>query len=81
MNLALCHGLSKSKELVGFRENKSVILAYLVPRRSDASNIPKRKQKISKSTKTEHACVELNPTKQMSGPWCPLQSTKQCSEK
>ena len=35
----------------------------------------------NKDTKIEHACKELNPAKQMSGPWCPHQSTNQCSEK
>ena len=81
MNLALCHGSSKSKERVRFKESKSMIFMYLVQGRSKASNIHKRKQTYKNQAKTKHACRELDLAKQRSGPLCPHHSTNQSQKK
>ena len=68
MNLALFHGLTKSQEQVESIGNKSMNFIYQVQGRSNASDIYERNQRYQNKTKIKHACRELDPTKQTSGP-------------
>ena len=53
MNFTLCHGSSKRKEQVGFKENKSMIFMYLVQGESKTSDIYKRKQTYKKPSQKQ----------------------------
>ena len=50
-----------------FTRNNSMNFIDQVQGRSNTSEIYKRNQRYQNKTKTEHACRELDPTKQTSG--------------
>ena len=68
MNLDLFHGLTKDQKQVESTGNKSMNFIYQVQGRSNALDIYERNQRYKNETKIEHACRELDPTKQTSGP-------------
>ena len=45
-----------------------MILIHQIQGRNRASNIYNRNKKYKNKTKTEHACIQSDPTKQTSGP-------------